>query len=79
MTVIQQIWKESEIKNKIWGSKALYASNETRDNATNVKPRDCSFLPKSITALSIVCPCDLWIVRAYANRIGYCVLYEFAL
>jgi hypothetical protein len=42
----------------------------TRERATNLSPRDCSDLPKSITILSIVCPSDLCIVKAYASLNG---------
>lgn len=36
----------------------------TRDMATNVRPAQNSFLPTSITTLSSVSPCDLWMVIA---------------
>ena len=44
------------------------------DMATYVHPVALSDFPMSMTALSKVCPCDLWIVMAYLRLIGSCCL-----
>ena len=40
--------------------------------ATNVSPQANSFFPTSITTLSRVSPCALWIVAAHASFSGSC-------
>ena len=43
-----------------------------REQATNVGPQENSFFPTSITTLSRVRPCALWIVTAHASFSGSC-------
>ena len=42
------------------------------ESATKVHPATLSDAPMSMTAFESVCPCDLWIVRAYRRRRGSC-------
>ena len=45
------------------------------DRATNVRSSDASFFSGSITVFSIVCPCDLCIVKANESLKGYCTRF----
>ena len=50
----------------------MSVKRRTREQATNVRPEENSFVPMSITTLSNVRPCALWIVTAQASLSGSC-------
>ena len=59
--------------------KSRSVSVRTREQATNVSPQANSFFPTSITTLSRVRPCALWIVTAHASFSGSCNREHWAL